>query len=97
MELPQLKPIGPNSGVKKKKILLLSDDLRVHSGIGTMSRAFVSGTINKYDWAQIGGAINHPEHGKVIDMSEYLKNELRIKNGYLKIYPVAGYERSTKH
>ena len=40
-----------NSG--KKKILLLSDDLRMHSGIGTMSRFFVMGTLHKYDWVQI--------------------------------------------
>ena len=44
----------------KKKILLLSDDIRMHSVIATMSREFVMGTIHKYDWVQIGGAIKHP-------------------------------------
>ena len=29
----------------KKKILLLSDDLRMSSGVGTMSREFVMGTL----------------------------------------------------
>ena len=53
--------------MKKKKILLLSDDLRMHSGIATQSKEFVRGTIHKYDWVQIGGAVNHPESGKVID------------------------------
>ena len=46
---------------KKKKILLLSDDLRMSSGVGTMSREFVLGTLKHYDWVQIGGAIKHPE------------------------------------
>ena len=50
---------------KKKKILLLADDIRMHSGIATMSREFVMGTIHKYDWVQIGGAIKHPENGKI--------------------------------
>ena len=30
----------------KKKILLLSDDLRMSSGVGTMSKEFVLGTLN---------------------------------------------------
>ena len=74
----------------KKKILLLSDDIRMHSGIATMSREFVMGTIHKYDWVQIGGAIKHPEQGKIIDMSEAVRKERGI-DGYLKVYPVNGY------
>ena len=50
--------------------MLLSDDLRMSSGVGTMSREFVLGTIDKYDWVQLGGAINHPEEGNVVDISE---------------------------
>ena len=62
----------------KKKILLLSDDLRMHSGIATQSQEFVLGTIHKYDWVQIGAAIKHPDDGKIIDMREACKNELGI-------------------
>jgi hypothetical protein len=32
---------------KKKKILLLSDDLRMASGIATMSKSLVMGTVDK--------------------------------------------------
>ena len=35
--------------MNKKKILLLSDDLRMSSGVGTVSKEFVLGTINHYD------------------------------------------------
>jgi len=77
--------------VKKKKILLLSDDLRMHSGIATQSKEFVMGTLHKFDWAQIGGAIKHPDNGKIIDMSPAAEKEYNIKNSYLKIYPVDGY------
>ena len=76
---------------KKKKILLLSDDLRMHSGIATQAKEFVMGTLQKYDWVQLGGAVKHPEEGKVIDMSEAVKNDYGIENAYLKIYPVTGY------
>ena len=74
----------------KKKILLMSDDLRMHSGVATVSKDIVFETLNEYDWAQIGGAIKHPEKGKVIDMSQGL-DEFGIKDGYLRVYPVDGY------
>ena len=79
-KLPKLKKI---SDKKKKKILLLSDDLRMFSGVANMSREIVLGTIDEYDWCQIGGAVKHPEQGKIIDMNEGLKNDGRnFKNPY---------------
>ena len=74
----------------KKKILLMSDDLRMHSRVATVSKDIVFETLNEYDWVQIGGAIKHPEKGKVIDMSQGL-DEFGIKDGYLRVYPVDGY------
>ena len=50
----------------KKKITFMSDDLRMHSGIATQSKEFVIGTIHKYDWVQIGGAVKHPDNGKIV-------------------------------
>jgi glycosyltransferase involved in cell wall biosynthesis len=75
----------------KKKIMLLSDDLRMSSGVGTMSREFVTGTIKDFDWVQIGGAIKHPEEGRVVDISDSIKKDYGIKDAYLKIYPISGY------
>ena len=75
----------------KKKILLLSDDLRMSSGVGTMSKEFVIGTIQHYDWVQVGGAITHPDQGKVINMDETIRNETGIKDASLTIYPTNGY------
>jgi len=77
--------------MSKKKILLLSDDLRMHSGIATQSKEFVMGTIHKYDWVQIAGAVKHPEQGKIVDMSEAVQNEYGIKDASLKLYPISGY------
>ena len=75
----------------KKKILLLSDDLRMSSGVGTMSKEIVMGTIDKYDWVQIAGAIKHPEEGKAIDMNQTMIEETGVTDAYLKIYPTSGY------
>jgi len=90
IKLPKLRKIDPNKP-KKKKILLLSDDLRMHSGIGTMSKEFVLGTIDKYDWAQLGAAVKHPDSGKIIDISEDAVKETGVKDAYLKIYANTGY------
>ena len=76
---------------KKKKILLLSDDLRMASGIATMSKELVLGTIHKYDWFQVGAAINHPEAGKVLDVSEDIQKNYGIPDASLKILPWNGY------
>ena len=75
----------------KKKILLMSDDLRMSSGVGTMSREFVLGTLQHYDWVQIGGAIRHPEDGKIVDMNDAMRKQTGVENAYLKIYPISGY------
>ena len=75
----------------KKKILLLSDDLRMSSGVGTMSKEFVMGTIHHYDWAQAGGAIKHPEKGKVVNMDEAIRKDTGIADASLTIYPIDGY------
>ena len=90
IKLPKLKKIDPNKP-KKKKILLLSDDLRVHSGIGTMSREFVLGTVDKYDWIQIGAAVKHPDEGKVFDISQDVQKETGVNDASVKIYACSGY------
>jgi glycosyltransferase involved in cell wall biosynthesis len=89
-QLPKLQKINPYKS-KKKKILLLSDDLRMHSGIGTMSKEFVLGTIHKYDWVQLGGAVKHPEEGKVLDMSGEIQKTTNVSDASLKIYACSGY------
>jgi glycosyltransferase involved in cell wall biosynthesis len=75
----------------KNKILLLSDDLRMNSGIATMSRELVLGTVHKYDWVQLAGAITHPEKGKVFDLSQSTNEMKKINDAYVKVYPTDGY------
>ena len=77
--------------MSKKRILLLSDDLRMTSGIATMSKEFVLGTLHKYDWLQLGSGINHPEVGSVVDVNEDVRKRTGIKDADLKIIPNNGY------
>ena len=75
----------------KKKILLLSDDMRYTSGIANMSKELVFGTCHKYDWVQLGAAVNHPEVGKIVDVSEEIRNNLNVPDANVRIYPNNGY------
>ena len=77
--------------MSKKKILLMSDDLRMTSGVGTMSKEFVLGTVHHYDWVQIGGAITHPEEGKIVTMDEDVRSMTGVEDAKLTIYPISGY------
>lgn len=90
MELPKLRKVDPNKP-KKKKILLLSDDLRLHSGIATQSKEIVLSTIHKYDWVQLGAALKHPDQGKVFDISADAQKESGVEDASLKIYASTGY------
>jgi len=69
----------------KKKILLLSDDLRMASGIATMSKELVLGTVDKYDWFQVGAAINHPDQGKILDLSQDVQQRTGVSDASVKL------------
>jgi len=79
---------------KRKKILLLSDDLRMHSGVATMSREIVIGTAHRYKWFQLGAALKHPEVGKIVDVSDDVNKTIGIKDSDVKVMPNEGYGNS---
>jgi len=54
---------------KRKKILLMCDDIRVHSGIAHMGRELVINTAHHFNWVNVGGAVKHPEAGQRFDLS----------------------------
>ncbi len=96
MNLPKLKKISDSVDIneslkKKKKILLLSDDLRMHSGVATVSRDIVLNTVKEYDWIQIAGAIKHPDKGRILDLSSDVVKETGVQDASVKIYPTDGY------
>ena len=80
---------------QRKKILLLCDDIRMHSGIATMAREFVLGTCHHYNWVNCGAAINHPEVGKRIDLSQDTGNRAGVEDASVFLYPQNGYGDAT--
>src|SRR6056300_1185989 len=77
--------------MSKKKILLLSDDLRLPSGVGTVSKHIVLGSLDKFDWVQLGAAVKHPDQGKVFDLSEDARKQSGVEDASVKTYPWSGY------
>lgn len=75
----------------KKTIILLADDIRMHSGIATMAKEFVTGTLHKYNWVQLGAAINHPDVGKKFDLSEDFKKITGVEDAVVHLIPSNGY------
>jgi len=52
----------------RKKILLLCDDIRFTSGISTMAKEIVIGTAHRFNWVNLGAAIQHHDQGKRFDI-----------------------------
>ena len=75
----------------RKKIFLLCDDIRMHSGIATMAREIVLGTAHKYNWLQLGAAIKHHDHGKRFDLSKNIAGQINVEDPYVHIIPWNGY------
>ena len=75
----------------RKKIILLCDDIRMHSGIATMAREFVTGTAHRFNWVQIAGSVQHPEKGKILNLDAATNVAAGIEDSYVRLYPVDGY------
>lgn len=75
----------------RKKILLLCDDIRMHSGIATMAREIVTGTAHHFNWLNVGAAINHPEAGKGFDISQEVNKFAGIEDAWVRVLPNNGY------
>lgn len=76
---------------QRKKILLITDDIRVHSGVGSIGREIVLHTAHRYNWVCIGGAIQHPDLGKRFDLSEETNKMIGIDDSSIILYPTNGY------
>jgi len=75
----------------RKKILLLCDDIRMHSGVATMAREFVVGSSHHYNWFNLGAAVNHPEVGKVMDLSADVNKTAKLEDASVFVQPSNGY------
>jgi hypothetical protein len=75
----------------RKKILLLCDDIRLHSGVATMAREIVVGTSHHFNWVNLGGAMNHPDEKKAFDLSDDVNKQNGIQDASVKLYATSGY------
>jgi len=75
----------------RKKILLLCDDIRLHSGIGTMGKEIILNTAHHFNWVNLGAAIKHPEQGKAFDLSPQIDKITGIEDSSVKVIPWSGY------
>jgi hypothetical protein len=76
---------------ERKKILLICDDIRVHSGVATIARELVLNTSQHFNWVNIAGAINHPEKGKRFDLSASTNQSSGLTDSSVFLYPIDGY------
>ena len=76
---------------ERKKILLICDDIRVHSGVAGVAREIVIKTSHHFNWVNMGGAINHPELGKRLDLSQSTNEANGIEDASVIMYPVNDY------
>ena len=90
MELPKLQKVDPTKP-QKKKILLLGDDFRLPSGIGTISKEIILNTVCEFDWIQLGGALHHPDAGKAFDLSSEIAEQTGVEDASVKLIPWNGY------
>ena len=76
---------------KRKKILLLADDIRTHSGVGSQSREIVLNTAHHFTWIQLGGAVKHPENGKGFNLSNDVNVEMGLTDADVRVLASDGY------
>jgi len=76
---------------ERKKILLITDDIRFPSGVGSMGKEIILHTAHHFNWVNLGGAVNHPEQGKRFDLSPETNKLMGIDDSYVHIIANTGY------
>jgi len=76
---------------KRKKILLITDDIRVHSGVANVGKEIVLHTSQHFNWVCVGGSIQHPDKGKRFDLSSSTNEVTGLTDTSTILYPVDGY------
>jgi glycosyltransferase involved in cell wall biosynthesis len=76
---------------QRKKILLIADDIRAQSGVARVAREIILNTSHVFNYVCIGGAIQHQEAGKRLDLSNDTNTLSKIEDSSVILYPVNGY------
>lgn len=75
----------------RKKIMLITDDIRVHSGVANIGKEIVINTAQHFNWVCLGGSIKHPDAGKRFDLSPSTNEVSGITDSSVFLYPVNEY------
>lgn len=76
---------------QRKKVVLLADDLRFPTGIGTVARSIVLGTAHHFNWVCVGAGINHPDADKRLDLSADTNKISGLTDASVHLIPFNGY------
>ena len=76
---------------ERKKILLITDDIRFPSGVGGVGKEICIHTAHHFNWVNLGGAVNHPENGKRFDLSPETNKLTGLDDTYVHIIANTGY------
>ena len=76
---------------QRKRILLLCDDIRVHSGVANVGREIATNTAHRFNWFNLGAAVQHPDEGKRFDVSSEINTQLGIEDANVVIQCNNGY------
>jgi len=76
---------------QRKNILLLTDDIRLQSGVANVGKEIIIHTSHRYNWYNLGGAIQHPEAGQKFDISEEINTFAGIDDSSVIVQPNNGY------
>jgi len=76
---------------ERKKILLITDDIRFPSGVGGVGKEICIHTAHHFNWVNLGGAVNHPEQGKRFDLSDETNKLTGLNDSYVNIIGNTGY------
>jgi glycosyltransferase involved in cell wall biosynthesis len=76
---------------ERKKILLITDDIRFPSGVGSMGKEIILHTCHHFNWVNLGGAVNHPENGKRFDLSPETNRIMGLTDSNVHIIANTGY------
>ena len=76
---------------QRKKIIMLSDDIRTQSGVGGMAREIIMHSAHHFNWVNLGGAVKHPENGKGYDLSQEVNKQTGLTDADVKVIATDGY------
>lgn len=76
---------------ERKKILLITDDIRFPSGVGGVGKEIILHTCHHFNWVNLGGAVDHPENGKRLDLSLETNKLAGLDDSYVHILANTGY------